>query len=652
LLTIVGIVPEAFMGTRQLEQTVDLWLPADARRRLVPFLSPDRAKPVSDIEDRAWTVIGRLRDGLGIQAAEAALRVTARNLQSRHPEVLRDITIALRPGLRLESRERAEFATIFGLILAAVFLVLLIACANVANLTLARTLGRSKEIAIRLSLGANRLRIVRQLLTETVLLAAIASTGGLVFARWMLTALGKTMPPEAAHVLLAGVTIADWRVATLLFVVTSIVGIVAGLAPAWQGANVPVIGAIKHGGTSGAKATRTRLVFVTAQVALAVVLLSASGLLVRALQEAYAVRLGFETRGLMLASVDPPPPGEGPSPPGEGPSYRDDLGVRMDTELARQPGLLRASSAAQPPFQEGGALVAQFTRIPAPKEPDAAASTVLQNLVGPAYFETLGLSMRAGRGFGLRDTSQSEPVVIVNEALAKRRWPNENPVGTSIRLDHERTTRTVVGVAAQAQHIGFAGRYAEGLYVPLTQVSRFPRWTLLFRPRGDVPSAIEAVQRALDAVGPNLPLYDARPMEEHIARSVFPQRIMAIVTGTFGLFALLLTAAGLAAAISFVVAQRTNEIGIRMALGAQGPQVMGLVMRGTLTVAAIGAAIGLALSAAVAALLNSQFTGFRVMDPIVPLAVCMLLTAVTLTAAILPARRASRVDPLAALRAE
>jgi len=641
--TIVGVAPEAFMGTEQLDHNGDLWLPAAARRRLNPYLSAERAKPSTDVEDRGWTAVARLHEGIDIAAAQAALQTTARDLQARHPDALGGMTVALRSGLMLGSRERFGVAMTMGLILAAVFLLLLIACANVANLTLARTLGRSKEIAIRLSLGASRRRVVRQLLTETLLLATLASAGGIVFARWLLSAIGSAIPPEAELLILASATVVDWRVVLFLFGATSFAALAAGLIPAWQGTAVPVISAMKQGGPSGPRAKRTRTVFLTVQVALAVVLLSASGLLVRALQAAYAVPLGFDAVGLVLASVD--------LPPSDHPSRRD-LAIRMHAALAAQPDLRQASVAAQEPLKGGGAFVAHFTRIPAVAADAAGEADVLQNHVGPGYFETIGLPIRAGRGFGPRDTFGSEPVIIINEALARQRWGNENPVGTQIRLRHERTPRTVVGVVAQAQHIGFEGRYVEGLYVPITQSSGLPTWTILLRPRGGLPSAVRAAQVAVDSAGPNLPLYNTRPMREQVAFVLLPQRTMAIVTGAFGLLALLLTAVGLAAAVSFVVAQRSHEIGVRMALGAQGPQVLALVLRQGLAVTAVGTAIGLVLAAAIASLLGSMFVGFNGKDPVVPLVTCALLALVTLGAVVAPARRAARVDPLTALRTE
>jgi predicted permease len=644
-LTIVGVVPAAFTGTEQLDRNADLWLPATARRRLNPFLSPERKNPLTDLDDRGWSVVARLHDGIDIASAQASLLTTSRDLQQRHPEALRGTSVEMREGLMLPSRQRFQVGVTMGLILMAVFLLLLIACANVANLTLARTLSRSKEIAIRLSLGASRRRVVRQLLTETLVLTVIASAGGALFARWLLAAISGVMPPDAELLLFGNVSIVDWRVGVFLFVATAIAAAAAGLVPAWQGTAVPVISAMKHGGPSGPKAKRTRIVFLTVQVALAVVLLTASGLLARALQAAYAYPLGFDSEGLLLASVDPPPR--------DHPLYRD-LPVRVQAELTRQPELSLGSIAAQPPLKGGGAFVASFTRVPATASDDShAKEDVLQNQVGPDYFGTIGLPIIAGRGIGAQDTAGSEPVIVINEALARTRWSGENPVGTSIRLSHERTPRTVVGVVAQAQHIGLTGRYGEGLYLPLTQsTSGLPTWTLLMRPRADLASAIQAAHRALRAAMPDYPLYEARWMDEQLAFVLSPQRTMAIVTGTFGLLALLLTAAGLAAAVSFVVAQRSHEIGVRMALGAQRPQVLALVLRQGLSVTAIGAVIGLGLSAVAVSLLGSMFVGFDVKDPVVPLATCALLALVTLLASIAPARRAARVDPLTSLRAE
>jgi predicted permease len=642
---IVGVAPDDFVGTELLDRGADLWLPAAARRRLNPALSEHRATPLTDLEDRGWRLVGRLRDGVDVSAAAVALRATARELEELHPDTLRGLSVALRPGLQLRDRDRLQIGVPLGITLASVSLLLLIGCANVANLTLARTIGRSKEMALRRALGASRRRVVRQLLTETALLATIAAIGGIILAPWMLAALSVAMPAEAHHLLLANVTLADWRVALLVVTVTGVVALVAGVLPAVQGGSVALVSAMKQGEPSGPGARRARRAFVTAQVALAVVLLSTCGVLVRALQAAYAVSLGYETRGLVLATVDPPQPDELALP---------ELAIRIQAELARQPDLSHASIAAQPPLQRGAPFVVSFTRVDVAGELGGdVTDDVLQTQVGPGYFETLGLPVLRGRGISAQDTSGAEPVVVVNDAVARQRWQDENPIGTLIRLGHEQAPRRVVGVVAQAQHIGLAGRYAEGLYLPLTQAtSTLPQWVVLLRPKGDLTSAMRSAQRALDVVGPPLLLYDARPMEEQFGRVVFPQRTMAMVTGTVGLIALLLTAAGLTATVSFVVAQRTREIGIRMALGARRRQVIYLVMRQGLSAIVIGGAIGLTLSAGTAVVLGRTLAGVNLVDPVVPLAVCALLSLVAFAAMLVPARDAATVDPSEAFRAE
>jgi predicted permease len=330
------------------------------------------------------------------------------------------------------------------------------------------------------------------------------------------------------------------------------------------------------------------------------------------------------------------------------------LATQLLDAFAAQPDIATASIALKPPLQGGAATVTSIRKPGEPPAPENRPDRVLLNVVAPAYFDTLGMRVLRGRPFGPRDAAGAEPALIINEGLARRLWPAGDALGQSIQLSFEPAPRVIVGIVGNAQHIGLTGRYAESLYLPLLQHGQYWRstWTLHLRARTSTARAVEAAHRALASIDPNLPLFNVRAMDDQFLQVVFPQRTFAIVTFTFGLLALLLTAAGLAASVAYSAAQRTHEIGIRIALGARRGQVLRLVLRQGLTVTALGVTLGLILAISAAMMLRSMFFGVNPLDPSIVVGICLLLGIVALVAGLIPALRASRLDPTSALRQE
>jgi putative ABC transport system permease protein len=644
---VVGITPAVFGGLESSRTNAQIWLTIEAHDFLDQvggrLRGPRESKELRN-RWRAWELTGLLRPEQGTLAAQAHLREVARQVAAEWGEKDTGATIVLRPGLEPPARSRARFQPVALLTLAAVMILLVIAASNVANLTLAQTLTRSRELAVRLSLGASRGRLVRQMLTESLVLSTLACSLGLVLARWLIGAVSWILPEAAARVFLGKTQLLDWRVLLFVVALACLAAAIAGLAPAWHGARVSLLPALKDLPTVGPRVARTRIAFVTIQVALAVVLLVASGLLVRALQAAYAVPLGFETENLVLADLTP----EGSE------AEQMALVTQLLDAFAAQPDIATASIALKPPLQGGAATVTSIRKPGEPPAPEGRPDRVLQNVVAPGYFDTLEIRVLRGRPYGPRDAAGADQTLIVNEALARRLWPTGDALGESLQLGFERTPRVIVGIVGNAQHIGLTGRYAESLYLPLLQhgPQYWRTWTLHLRARTSVPRAVDAARRAVASIDPNLPLFNVRAMDDQFLQVVFPQRTFAIVTFTFGVLALLLTAAGLAAGVAYSATQRTHEIGIRIALGARRGQVLRLVLRQGLTVTAAGVTLGLVLAVSAASMLRSMFFGVSPLDPQIAVAICVLLAAVALCAGLVPARRASRIDPAIALRRE
>jgi len=635
--TIIGVAAEELIGFRSdPEEIADIYLLFET------YYSGERRRNLEN-RDSAWLLVqARLRPGVSVEEASAAAAVVVRRRAASRSAEMRDLSAAatplqgwVPPG---QLKDVLPFA-LFGLI--ATGLVLSIACANVANLLLARAAGRRKEIGIRLAIGASRSRIVRQLLTESVLLAALGAGAGLLLALWTIDLiLNRFGAPAAIAPRL------DFRIAAYAAAAAFATGITFGLAPAWKASRRALVPSLKGEASEGAERSRLPGGLVVAQVSISLVLLAAAGLLVRSFQKAAAVDIGLERRHAartLAASFDVETQGYGPE------RSREFFRALLDRAGAL-PGVESAALAETLPLsgRAVGDAIAPKGEVPRPGD----SETVFVNTVSPGYFETLGVPILAGRDFTEADREGAPPVVIVNETLARRFWPGQDPLGKFLQTGGERAaTLQVVGVARDGKYLRMTEAPRPFAYFSILQQGARHGETILIA-RFSGPPSVEALRSEVRALDPSLPLFRVRSLERLLEDQLADRRNGTLVVEIFGVLAICLAVVGLYGVLSHSVTRRRREIGIRMALGASPAQVRALFLRRGGKLASIGIAIGLALSAAVTRLLSQMLFGVAPTDAATFLAVTLLLSAVALAAAWLPARRATRVDPMAALRSE
>jgi predicted permease len=529
-------------------------------------------------------------------------------------------------------------------------MVLLIACANIANLLLSRATARRREIAIRLALGAGRWRLIRQLLTESVLLAMIGGGAGLLLAGWGADLLMTFKPPLPFPIELD--LQGDWRMFGFMFGLSLLTGIVFGLAPALAASRPDVIGSLKDesgAANTGGRRGRLRGALVVTQVALSLLLLICAGLFLRSLRNASSIDPGFDADNLLALSMDLQLQGYDET------KGRNFTGQLLD-RVRSLPGVVSASLTDQLPLGlDGGArrgmTVEGYTAQP------GESSEINSSFVSPGYFETLRIPLLQGRTFQNQDNANAPGVALINEAFARRYWPGQQPLGKRIQMGAVRSGvndapyMTVVGVVKDGKYATLGEEATPFIYLNLAQ-NYGPSPTLIARTRGNPLDSLPAVCGEAAALDKNLPLYDVKTMRQHLGLALLPARLAGSVLGVFGLVALTLAAAGIYGVMAYSVAQRTREIGIRMALGANARDVLRLVARQGMTLVLIGMAIGLTAALAMTQLLKSLLFGVSATDPLTFGAIALLLAAVALLACWIPARRATKVDPMVALRRE
>jgi predicted permease len=629
--TVVGIAPDTFNGVA-LGETADVWLPiaraADARSSDSALLT-DRGS--------SWLlVMGRLRDGVTASGAQAAASAVAARLANEYPDPQANRTVQVsEAGSGLPPEGRSELLPLGVLMLVVTGTVLLIACANVANLLLARGSARSLEISIRAALGASRRRLVRQFLAEGTILAGAATVGGLLISFWVADILQAQLPEEEFRGLHA---FADFRVVLFTAAVGAASVIAFGLAPALaltRGALVPQLR------TTPGAGGRTRLqgIFVVAQLALSLVLLLAGGLSLRAVQKSTQIDPGFDAGGVLTASYDLVLQ-----------NYPADRRVAfrrlLRERVAALPGVTDVSIANVPPLS--GTMVSTVVSSRSDARGESESRAYL-NAAGPRYFETLRMPIVRGRGFVDGDTTGAADVAVVNETLAANLWGGDDPLGREILLEGRKVR--VVGVARNSKYDEITEDPRPFMYLSIDQHPQLDRETVLLRATGTagLPPALRSAIRQLD---PALPVFDVRPLASVLAERNDKERAVSALLAGFGALALLLAALGLYGVMAYAVTRRTREMGIRLALGATPSQLTTLVARDGLRLSAIGAAIGAALSMPMAYALGALLFGVQIADLAGFAAICLVLVLVGTLAAILPARRAGRLDPLIALRSE
>lgn len=635
--TIIGVTAESFRGLR-LGAPPELWLPLTEESK------------VGARGDRGLSITGRLRDGVAIEQAQAQITAIADRLAHAYPQTnLGTLAqpdaprpMSVIPEARIAPAMQAAVRRVTSLLLVVVGLVLLIACANVANLLLARASSRRREIAIRLTLGASRWRLIRQLLTESILLALIGGAAGLCVGLWTADLIPTFFPPGEASVLDLSL---NWRVLGFTAAVTLLTGVLFGLAPALQASRPDVVSALKDeqgGRAHGLMRFGLRNVLVTAQIAISLVLLIGAGLFLRSLRSAVTFDPGFEVHHLLLASF-------GTGGTGLSKTQIESFYQQLLERVGSQPGVRSASLTTIVPLSGGGqrrnVLIEYYQ--PQPNE-DTELNT---NVVGPNYFDTLGIPVVQGRDFSAQDRAGSPGVVVVNEELAQRYFPGQSVVGKRLSTDSEGPYLEIIGVVRTAKYRNLREPPLPFIYIPLAQEMQ-SNMTLLVRTTTDPASLIPAMRSELQHLDRNVPVYAVKTMTEQIDAALSADRMTAVLLGIFGGAALLLAAVGLYGVMSFSVAQRTREMGIRMALGAQTVDVLSLVVKNGMTLALIGVAIGLAGAFALTRMLATLLFEVTPTDAMTYAIVSVGLLFVALVACYIPARRATKVDPLVALRYE
>jgi putative ABC transport system permease protein len=542
-------------------------------------------------------------------------------------------------------------------LLGAVGLVLLIGCVNLANLMLTRALARQREVAIRLAIGATRGRVVRQFLTESFLVSFIGASAGLLIAwgmmqltAWMLPEMNVILPRNSFVLTRVGVGMIGLDQTTVLFALSLAIATAMffGLMPAWQASRADVVHTIKSGGAgSMGHGTHTAWLgnlLIIAETAIALVLLIAAGLMLTSVKNLQATRLGFQPDGLILSWVSLPAARYDVA-------HRQQFFARLIDDLRAQPGVQAASFASCAPISGGcnSTLAIRMDRPPAP----GAAPSIGVIPTSADYFQTVGIPMIKGRAFTDFDRAGQPPVVIINDTAARRLWPGEDPIGKRLRLTDivDGNGAEVVGVAADVRYRPVEAAIAPDAYLPLAQTPMSSGF-MFIRTQSDVAAATASIRNVLRALDPDLPVVNVKTMGNRFGEATWRTRLSAQLLTLFAALALLLAAIGLYGVMSQAVAQRTREIGVRMALGADRATIFRLVLGRALAIATIGVIIGIGLSMLATPLLDTLLYQVRSRDPLTVAILAMVLILVTLLASYIPARRATRVDPLATLRVE
>jgi putative ABC transport system permease protein len=628
-VTVVGIMPPQF----RFGSGVDLFTPMQARPNM--HFDPNAE------------VVGRLKPGVTIAQAQAELKVIGEKYRAAFPRGMQDGEgVGAQPYQELFVGDIRQYLWI---LLGAGGFLLLIACANVANLQLARAATRQREIAVRMALGAGSWRIARQLLVESALLALVGGAAGALLALWgkdiLITALPENLLPGVAEIKV------DWRVLAFAFVAAIATGLLFGLAPAWQARKVDVNSTLKEGGNKGGVARgRLRGALVVAEVALSLALLVGAGLLARTFANLTGVEPGFDPRGVLTCQVALAGPHYDTTQEAAA-FYRNAL-----ERVSRLPGVESAAVINKLPLDW------QFNMpVFLPEKPDRIQSVQFR-MISPDYFRVMKIAVRQGRAFTEADDGAAPPVIIVNEAFTHRFFDGQDPLARRIfvRRDSNTPAHQVVGVVADVKQQGLDSAPPPMIFIPIPQmpdramaiVRTFTPSYFTIRAAVEPHSLLGAVKREIAAVDATLAMSQVYSMEEIMGRSIASQRFNMLLVGLFAGLGLSLAGVGIYGVISYSVAQRTNEIGVRIALGARAGAVVRLVLKQGLALTSLGVAIGLSASFALTRLIKGLLFGVSAADPLTFVAIALLLIGVALMACWIPARRASKVDPMVALREE
>ena len=637
---VIGVTPEGFHGTTVL--TSDLWVPVNMVGELASRLPP----AILTSRESAWLVMGaRLKPGVTVGQAQAELANIGRALEQEFPDAnrgkgLRVVASSPVPG------DGAPVAAFMAVLMAIVMLVLAIACANVAGVLLARATTRRREIAVRLAIGAGRGRLIRQMLVESTLLFLIGGSGGLVLARLMTGALLSLLPAVPLPI---DVTLAlDGRAVVFTLTLSLVAAILSGLAPAFHASRAEVVGALKSDTQGGPERIWLRHAFVVSQVALSIVLVVGAGLFARALQRASEIDPGFDPHGVELATLDLSLGG-----------YTADTGRVFARELIRRvretPGVQAAALSAVMPLGDRGIGLGGLAVPGVELRNGRRFFDVDWNVITPGYFATMKMALLTGRDFSDADREGTPSVVIVNETAARQWWPRQDALGKTLLQEDGRPdapdavrTLTVVGVARDSKYRNLGEDPRPFVYVPIQQ--QYMSRTVIAARSAHGQRLAGELRALLASMNPNLPIVQSLTFDAYSQLGLLPQRIAASVAGSLGLVGVLLAAIGIYGVTAYMVSSRTREIGIRMALGAERASVVRMVLRQGLTLTMIGAAIGLAVAAAASRLLGSLLFGVGATDPLTFIGSTLLFFVVGAAACYVPARRATAIGAMDALR--
>jgi predicted permease len=648
--TIIGVTPKGFFGT-MIGRSPNIWVPLAMEEKLAP-----NWKGLNNWSFRSLTLIARLKPGISLERAGSLLNLiskqilqaysSARPPTDRDPDELQEIlqsNIDLTPANRGLPGLRMKFSNQLRALMAMVGIVLLLACANVANLLLARGAARQKELAVRLAVGASRGRLIQQLLTESLLIAALGGAVGALFAWWGSQAL-VLMASEGPQKLPLDVR-PDLRVLAFTSLASLLSAFAFGTAPAFIATKVNLGISLKEGAGASNTLARSPLgkALVVSQIALSLPLLVGAGLFVRSLVNLRNTDVGFNRQNVVIFKMNTSATG-----------FNNDARLanlyrEVEERVGQVPGV-RAAAFSMFTFYSGwvsGTVFARGAANPAKTDVD-----IMENYVGPGFFRAMGLPLVLGRAFDFRDTEKAPKVAVINQTMARQLFPNESPIGKRFGEDPEpKNDVEIIGVVKDAKYGSLDEKPQSMAYYPYTQ-KLFGMWNLVVRFNGDPRQVVSDVHKSIKEVNRNLPVVEVTPLEDQVDRSLVKPKLMARLSTFFGLMALSLACIGLYGVMSYGVLRRTKEIGVRMVLGARTGDVLRLVVGQGVRLIAIGVALGLAGAYAAAHVLKSLLYGMSPTDPLTFVGISLLLLVVALLACWIPARRATKVDPLIALRHE
>jgi predicted permease len=641
--TIVGVAPHDFVGAEEAFPR-QLWIPLTMRASV----RPGPTGTVNNRNVRNLDVMARLKNGVTLRQAQAGMNVVASRLAQNYPESNRNFQIAMYTAGNGRPAFRTMLKPVTQILLAVVGLVLLITCANVANLLLARAARRRKEVAIRVSLGATRTRLIRQLLTESILLAVAGGLAGLILNFWLVNLLDALKPAVPLPVNVEFHT--DWRVLSFTLLLSVLAGIIFGLVPALQASKHDLVPALKdHSQQLGERRRMFSLrnALVIGQVALSIVVLIGAGLFLRSLNHARAINPGFDAEHILTLSFNT-------AAQKYDATKAEQFYQQLSNRVQALPGVQSVSLAQSAPlsyFYSPAFAAPVFVEGHEPAQGENPP-LVGNNAIGPDFFRTLGVPLLSGREFNDRDREGAPRVAIVNETLVRELFPNTNPIGERLHVAlRQPSSWEIVGVVKDNKYRSLGEDSMPYIFLPYLQNPQ-PAMALHVRTSGNPGEVAAAIRREVQALDPNLPAFNVMSLADNIDISLFPARFGAVLLGVFGFLALLIASIGIYGVMSYGVSERTHEMGIRMALGARGSDVLRLVISQGMWLALIGVASGAGLALAVTRVVKSYLYDVSVTDPLTFAGIALLLISVALLACYVPARRATKVDPLEALRYE